>query len=107
MDEIIEINGVKYRRVAEIERKAAAEERERAKWAAIGREVGEYKAGDVVEVVYVEGGITNGHPTGAVGYVEYDTVENPKVILYGYGLYCNVKLVVPVEQRFDKGGDER
>lgn len=81
-------------------------ELERQKWAAIGRKVGEYKAGDVVEVI--EGG-------GASGLVQGDvvSVKSPD----GNGLYFSrknpqgsdawlfasyVRLIVPAEQRFDR-----
>lgn len=55
---------------AEFERKKAeadAKALETAKWAAIGRKVGEFKAGDIVEVTDSCGG----HPVGTVGVAEY------------------------------------
>lgn len=85
--------------VAEIERKQAEE----AKWAAIGRKVGEFKRGDIVEVT-----ITNrGHAVGTIGELvsgshfaiptEFGVRANGSTKCHLSGL----KLVTPVEQRFD------
>ncbi|WP_232696139.1 hypothetical protein [Brevibacillus daliensis] len=81
----------------------AKREEETAKWAAIGRKVGEYKAGDVVRVIKVPGGICNGHDEGMVGVVIFDTIVqslingNPQITHNGETLYCNVELIAPVE----------
>ncbi|MCG7383354.1 hypothetical protein [Paenibacillus sp. ACRRY] len=81
--------------VAEIERKQAEE----AKWAAIGRKVNEIKAGDVVQTYKEE----CGHPVGTVGIAsrsgDASSIEvkvDGKMTFYHF-----VKLIVPVEQRFD------
>jgi ribosomal protein L21E len=96
--------------LAKVTAEELAQEALTAKWAAIGRKVNEYKAGDIVEVIKIDGGITNGHPVGTIGIVDFDTIVqgaqqgNPKITLNGKGLRCNVKLVTPVEQRFDRVG---
>ncbi|GGF88179.1 hypothetical protein [Paenibacillus abyssi] len=89
-------------KVTEAERKQAEEA---AKWAAIGRKVNEYKAGDIVRCVRS----CVGHPVGTVGFV----VDQPAswcggkrtAVEFGGNVRDHtgdVELVVPVEQRFDK-----
>ncbi|MHA7962832.1 hypothetical protein ACX93W_01720 [Paenibacillus sp. CAU 1782] len=84
----------------------AVQAAESAKWAAIGRKVNEYKAGDIVLVVRTAGG----HPVGTIGEV----VEQPDHWIGGKRIAVkaadgsvrdhttSAKLVTPVEQRFDK-----
>ncbi|MCM3205663.1 hypothetical protein [Paenibacillus illinoisensis] len=85
--------------VAEIERKQAEE----ARWSAIGRNVNEFKIGDIVEVT-----LTNsGHAVGTIGELvsgshfaiptEFGVRANGSTRCHLSGL----KLVTPVEQRFD------
>jgi len=95
--------------ISEAEAKAAVEaEAERTKWAAIGRKVGEIKSGDVVEVVSRNGGR---NPKGRIGVAKENgtesstrvgTVENPE----GTACWARVKLLVPVEQRFDREAED-
>lgn len=93
--------------VAEIERKKAEEaarEAERAKWAKIGREVNEFKRGDIVEVM--ESG-SSGYRVGLVDVVTHGD-DDVLRLSTGTDRTCpwivsrRVKLVVPVEQRFDR-----
>jgi len=73
------------------------------KWAAIGRNVNEYKTGDVVEVTRSTGYVL----VGSIGVIgKYDSNDSFRVNTFER-TGCNwhgskdVKLVVPVEQRFD------
>jgi hypothetical protein len=72
---------------------------ESAKWSAIGRKVNEYKAGDIVEV-------TGGYEEvkkGDIGVITHaDGSSLPGVTVRGVQRFVQVKLVMPVEQRFDK-----
>jgi hypothetical protein len=78
------------------------------KWAEIGRKPNEFKEGDIVRVVRVEGGICNGHPYGVIGEVLYDATPknigsgNPEVMYNGKSLCCNCELIAPVESRIDR-----
>ncbi|WP_143042062.1 hypothetical protein [Paenibacillus sp. PDC88] len=92
---------------AEIERnkaEEAAREAERAKWAKIGREVNEFKRGDIVEVM--ESG-SSGYRVGLVDVVTHGD-DDVLRLSTGTDRTCpwivsrRVKLVVPVEQRFDQ-----
>jgi len=68
-----------------------AAEKERRKWATIGREVGEYHAGDFVR-----------HKRYGIDMVEF--VDAPGVYLKALRRYCDkdeIELICPVEQRFD------
>lgn len=88
-------------REAEEEKKAKAE---RAKWAAIRREVGEIKKGDIVRTTSHCGSV---NPVGTNGIAEYDgkTYSTATIALNGNrGNYSQVELIVPVEQRFDTVG---
>ncbi|TEA81207.1 hypothetical protein [Bacillus thuringiensis] len=88
-------------REAEEEKKAKAE---RAKWAAIGREVGEIKKGDIVRTTSHCGSV---NPVGTIGIARGDsTVDScSTVALAGdSGNWSSVVLIVPVEQRFDTVG---
>ena len=94
-------------RVTEAEVAAAKEEytrtQEIAKWAAIGRKVGEYKAGDIVQ--YTDDEYGEVVPVLSVDgeYVEVQTVDCGVCTENA----CDMKLIVPVEQRFDlaEGGE--
>ncbi|WP_257154729.1 hypothetical protein [Bacillus cereus] len=90
-------------REAEEEKKAKAKA-ERAKWASIGRVVGEIKKGDIVRTVS-RGGSVN--PEGTIDIAEYDgsVGSTATIALNGNrGNYSRVELIVPVEQRFDTVG---
>lgn len=77
------------------------EEKEQAKWAEIGRKPGEYKAGDIVQFT---------EDTGSFEYQKdsitiLDRVNGEKIRFGGEKGYTGftswIKLIVPVEQRFD------
>lgn len=88
-------------REAEEEKKAKAE---RAKWAAIGREVGEIKKGDIVRTISHCGSV---NPAGTIGVAYKDgTIDScSTAALNGNsGNWSSVELIVPVEQRFDTVG---
>ncbi|PEX05828.1 hypothetical protein CN454_29140 [Bacillus cereus] len=95
-------------REAEEEKKAKAEHE---KWAAIGREVGEIKDGDVVKVI---GKGPSDHKIGDVGEVsdsskcldgQYSFRVNTESLKFVNWLGSElVELIVPVEQRFDTVG---
>ncbi|PDZ36472.1 hypothetical protein CON18_30585 [Bacillus cereus] len=95
-------------REAEEEKKAKAEHE---KWAAIGREVGEIKDGDVVKVI---GKGSSDHKIGDVGEVsdsskcldgQYSFRVNTESLKFVNRLGSElVELIVPVEQRFDTVG---
>ncbi|UMR33998.1 hypothetical protein MJ749_14975 [Paenibacillus polymyxa] len=74
---------------------------ETAKWATIGRKVNEFKAGDLAVVVDTLGGKTR---VGQIVEVfEGDGTDAPSVYVDGGTTYfATVKLVTPVEQRFDR-----
>jgi len=82
--------------------KAVAEAAETAKWAAIGRKVGEYKEGDVVR--FTE---TTGEDDYGRGGVVVISDLNDGRFTYGrkrYGAQVEwCELIVPVESRFDRG----
>ncbi|MEK4910601.1 hypothetical protein [Niallia sp. FSL M8-0099] len=88
------------------EAKAKAKEAER--WATIGRKPNEFKEGDIVRVVRIEGGVSNGHEEGAIGEVMFDAVPinlgsgNPHVKVNGQTFANNCELITPVESRFDR-----
>ncbi|MFP3875736.1 hypothetical protein U5N54_03450 [Bacillus paralicheniformis] len=71
------------------------------KWAAIGREVGEYKAGDMVQYLY------DGEICEVVDVAEDGSV---KVATQNHGNCTenrsSIELIAPVEARFDRKGDE-
>lgn len=88
-------------REAEEEKKEKAK---RAKWAAIGREVGEIKKGDIVRTISHCGSV---NPVGTIGvaYGEITVDSCSTVALAGdSGNWSSVELIVPVEQRFDTVG---
>ncbi|MED2615456.1 hypothetical protein COF41_25760 [Bacillus toyonensis] len=88
-------------REAEEEKKAKAE---RAKWATIGRKVGEIKKGDIVRTTSHCGSV---NPVGTVGVAHKDgTVCSCSTLaLKGdTSNWSSVELIVPVEQRFDTVG---
>jgi hypothetical protein len=80
--------------VAAIEKEA----QETAKWAAIGRKVGELKDGDVVQFTQSTG--ASEFPTGSVA-----VIHNVRGIRFNFDVYEGlaqwVTLITPVEQRFD------
>ncbi|HDR5276254.1 TPA: hypothetical protein QCS28_003489 [Bacillus thuringiensis] len=88
-------------REAEEEKKAKAE---RAKWAAIGRKVGEIKKGDIVRTTSHCGSV---NPVGTIGVAHKDgTVCSCSTLaLKGdTSNWSSIELIVPVEQRFDTVG---
>lgn len=90
--------------VADIERKQAEEKR----WAAIGRNINVFKVGDIVECKADSGRLVTGD-IGEVGELKGDvqlrvnTREHKRVNWTSVGY---VKLIVPVEQRFDRPSSE-
>jgi hypothetical protein len=81
--------------VAKAKRKLAEE----AKWAAIGRKVGEFKAGDVVR--FKEDTGASEYPEGSLAIL--DRVYGGYADFDGFGAVLDwLELVVPVEQRFDR-----
>lgn len=79
------------------------EAQETAKWAKIGRKVGEYKRGDIVEATHISSG---GRLTGVVNDLERADSPNLGITSYVDGTYRAVytegaTLITPVEQRFD------
>ncbi|AUS14821.1 hypothetical protein M3616_12970 [Bacillus velezensis] len=80
---------------AEIERKQAEE----AKWAKIGREVGEYKRGDIARVVdnKCAGRVANGDIIEVLKQASGGSVVDT---VHGY--FLKVELITPVEARFDR-----
>lgn len=100
-----QLEKVSAEEIAEIERKQAEEEakrREDSKWTAIGRKVDEFKVGDIVECT----GSTCGHPIGTVGEIVYDENSFAKLRVKANGIIKShigqMRLIVPVEQRFDR-----
>lgn len=89
-----QLEKVSAKEVAETERMQA----EAAKWAAIGRKVNEYKAGDIVQYTSED--------YKAVVPVLEACGDGVKVQTVDYGIcteyFDTVKLIVPVEQRFDR-----
>ncbi|KYC77824.1 hypothetical protein B4090_3992 [Bacillus licheniformis] len=83
--------------VAEVKRAAA----ERKKWAAIGREVGEYKVGDIVQYLY-DGEICEVVAVGEDGRVKVATQNHGNCTEN----QSSIELIAPVEARFDRKGDE-
>lgn len=76
-----------------------AQKAERERWAAIGREVGEIRKGDIVRAVDA----TGGHPIGTIGTARYNgNIHSMAVEANGDFWYHGVELVTPVEQRFDR-----
>lgn len=73
-----------------------------------GRKPNEYRKGDIVRTIHVEGGIRNGHKPGLIGEVTYDTIvfnkktRNPNVLINGESLLTNVEPVTFVESRLDR-----
>lgn len=88
--------------VAEIERKQAEE----AKWAKIGRKVGEYKEGDVVayddSTWFENSGIGEIIGFGSEGSPKVAAVENGRGPRSYYLDPENIRLITPVESRFDR-----
>lgn len=76
--------------------KAQATAKETAKWAMIGRKVGEIKAGDIVRTT----GSCGGHPVGTIGVVVRDeTFRNLRVLANGVvkSHHGQLELVAPAE----------
>lgn len=73
---------------------------EEAKWAAIGRKVGEIKKGDVVQTFKGQ----YGHPIGTIGVAAHGgNATSIRVDVPGeISFHHSVRLIVPVEQRFDR-----
>ncbi|MFZ8007660.1 hypothetical protein ACO1D0_16500 [Bacillus licheniformis] len=83
--------------VAEAKRAAA----ERKKWAAIGREVGEYKVGDIVQYLD-DREICEVLAVGEDGRVKVATQNHGNCTEN----QSSIELIAPVEARFDRKGDE-
>jgi len=94
--------------LSEAEAKAAVEaEAERQKWAAIGREVNEYKRGDIVHYVCKNGSIGIGtvedvgqHAIGVRNDIKTHSDAKYKGVFFRER--DTATLIVPVEQRFDR-----
>ncbi|MBY0023795.1 hypothetical protein J2W97_000819 [Paenibacillus jamilae] len=72
---------------------------ETAKWASIGRKVDEIRRGDIVEVTIGYGEIKRGD----IGEItDADGSVCPGVTVRGVQRYVAVKLITPIEQRFDR-----
>ncbi|MEX3912875.1 hypothetical protein AB4672_13845 [Bacillus paralicheniformis] len=71
------------------------------KWAAIGREVGEYKIGDMVQYLY-DGEICEVVAVGEDGSVKVATQNHGNCTEN----QSSIELIAPVEARFDRKGDE-
>ncbi|MCH5476729.1 hypothetical protein L4A40_26965 [Bacillus cereus] len=94
-------------------KKKHVDEKLRAKWKKIGREIGEFKVGDIVRVTDEKGG---SNPNGYIGTVtKFDpnlrntseTKENRLAEVdtgRGISMHAIVELIVPVEKRFDAKG---
>ncbi|MEC1898434.1 hypothetical protein [Bacillus velezensis] len=82
-------------KAAEIERQQAEE----AKWAKIGRKVGEYKKGDIARVVdnKCAGRVANGDIIEVLKQASGGSVVDT---VHGY--FLKVELITPVEARFDR-----
>ncbi|MBT0952046.1 hypothetical protein KJK38_00170 [Bacillus velezensis] len=80
---------------AEIERKQAEE----AKWAKIGRKIGEYKKGDIARVVdnKCAGRVANGDIIEVLKQASGGSVVDTV-----HGFFLKVELITPVEARFDR-----
>lgn len=91
----------------QLEKFSEKEAAEIEKWASIGRKVGEFKEGDIAEVILspnaspvgtlVEVTKVNERGISAIGW----SVSLGKSIYFGY-IKEHLKLVAPVEQRFDR-----
>lgn len=94
-------------------KKKQVDEKLRLKWEAIGREIGEFKTGDIVRVTNEKG---ESNPNGYIGTVtKFDpnlrntseTKENRLAEVdtgRGISMSAIVELIVPVEKRFDAKG---
>lgn len=77
---------------------------ERAKWAKIGRKVGEYKKGDVVQMLDASAGNLSNGDIGEIGASDTDgtyRVNTAKVTHGNWYLPKQFRLITPVESRFD------
>ncbi|MCD9024355.1 hypothetical protein [Cohnella silvisoli] len=93
-----------YYRQSELELVTEEEARETAKWAAIGRKVNEYKSGDVVEITQDQygdkvGTITEVSRLRDEGGVYLKAIRSSGSYVASFDA---IKLVTPVEQRFDR-----
>ena len=89
----------------QLEKVSEEEAQEIAKWAAIGRKVGEFKRGDIVKIT------SSDRYNGAVGEVEDVGSSLIGINEFGGGYRGTRKkdaiLIAPVEQRFDKTDTEK
>ncbi|GAA0840618.1 hypothetical protein GCM10008915_36540 [Bifidobacterium pullorum subsp. gallinarum] len=76
---------------------------EESKWAEIGRKVNEFKRGDIVQVTQYVGLLSTG-TVGEVGEIDGGQfrVNTPERTAVNWHSAHSAKLIVPVEQRFDK-----
>lgn len=96
-------------KVAEMEAQLAEAKRQReareieAKWAAIGRAVGEFKSGDIAKITRYQYGLPEGTVFAVTGIKREGTVGTPGG--YGADVTC-IELVAPVESVVNlRGGD--
>ncbi|MGG3425829.1 hypothetical protein ABER84_08720 [Bacillus licheniformis] len=99
--EITQVGAPGYATPDQLELLPEEEAAEIEKWAAIGREVGEYKAGDMVQYLY-DGEICEVVAVGEDGRVEVAT-QNHGICVENQS---SIELIAPVEARFDRKGDE-
>lgn len=96
--------------IEKISAEEVARVEEEAKWAAIGRKVGEFKVGDIAQVTQFVGLLSVG-TVGEVGEIcgEQFRVNTPERTSVNWHSAHSAKLIVPVEQRFDRaeGGASR
>jgi len=116
----VQIKGGKYSTayalpsdIVKVTAEELAEAAEAAKWAAIGRKVGEYKAGDVVKFVKVTGSHGLKDHVGITTEIVRDDksdrlryrLAKPTYVPSGDDTWTSaesLELIVPVESRFDK-----
>lgn len=85
-------------------KRAAAEAAERKKWAQIGREVGEYKGGDIVRVIDSGSSMLHKGDIGPISEIDGSCVKVAARNLTGVTWlnFERIELVTPVEARFDR-----
>ncbi|MER1284120.1 hypothetical protein NQS33_17430 [Bacillus sp. C5(2022)] len=99
--EITQVGAPGYATPDQLELLPEEEAAEIEKWAAIGREVGEYKAGDMVQYLY-DGEICEVVAVGEDGSVKVATQNHGNCTEN----QSSIELIAPVEARFDRKGDE-
>lgn len=89
----------KAEQLSKVTEEEIVQEAERARWAKIGRKVDEFKCGDIVEVTDGCGG----HKNGTIGICDGISHGNHCYVLANGSRFSGgAKLIIPVEQRFDR-----